>query len=397
MVTWLDEQHRRDRNEITKLQQRIEAQNNEIQEQARRIKELEGRLASTQSQYNRINQLEEAIANLRQELVLKIDAQAEETARIQRESEGARMTDRETLTRNLLELRREIARIRPLEEEMAVRKAEDARLSEVVISLRQEIAALNKDIDDRTRSLPYLVEQRNNDNKRISQLQQENVELFKRVEEAASKIPLLEQKQLRIEGLANALPGMVTEMRENQEQFIEALKLADADRQRQMREWQEEFAEQQVVIQQMRERLQEFSATNEETKRVLAGIQQLQERLERDQRQVAELQRLAEDRQKRELENFVEDNEKRWKKQLLQWNFQWEQQAKINLSHKDQFAALEARLAAQRELIDLVWHTVEALSDAQLAAGQNWLQQLQQYAEQREQVLKKTDEQQQLA
>ena len=39
MVNWLDEEHRRDRAEIARLQQRIEAQSSDIIEQARRIQE----------------------------------------------------------------------------------------------------------------------------------------------------------------------------------------------------------------------------------------------------------------------------------------------------------------------------------------------------------------------
>ena len=50
MVTWLDEEHRRDRGEVAKLQQRIESQATEVVEQARRIQELESQLASTQAQ-----------------------------------------------------------------------------------------------------------------------------------------------------------------------------------------------------------------------------------------------------------------------------------------------------------------------------------------------------------
>jgi hypothetical protein len=42
MVTWLDEEHRRDRAEIARLQQRLEAQSGDVIEQARRIQELEG-------------------------------------------------------------------------------------------------------------------------------------------------------------------------------------------------------------------------------------------------------------------------------------------------------------------------------------------------------------------
>ena len=58
MVTWLDEEHRRDRAEIARLQQRIEAQSADIIEQARRIQDLEGRLANTQGQLTRFNQMD---------------------------------------------------------------------------------------------------------------------------------------------------------------------------------------------------------------------------------------------------------------------------------------------------------------------------------------------------
>ena len=41
MLTWLDEERRRDKGELAKLQQRVESQAAEITEQARRIQELE--------------------------------------------------------------------------------------------------------------------------------------------------------------------------------------------------------------------------------------------------------------------------------------------------------------------------------------------------------------------
>ena len=49
MVTWLDEERRRDKTELAKLQQRVESLAAEIAEQARRIQKLEGRLARTQA------------------------------------------------------------------------------------------------------------------------------------------------------------------------------------------------------------------------------------------------------------------------------------------------------------------------------------------------------------
>ena len=182
MVTWLDEQHRRDRTEITRLQQRIEAQTNETQEQSRRIQELESRLTGTQTQLGRFDQIEQALQNLKSEVTIMVNSQSEEAAKTQREVERSRMTDRESFSRSISEIRKELPRFRVIEEDMAVRKAEDQRMSEMLINLRQELSAIDKDIDERTRGLPYLVEQRDHNNKRIAQLQQKHVELFKRVE-----------------------------------------------------------------------------------------------------------------------------------------------------------------------------------------------------------------------
>ena len=49
MVTWLDEERRRDKTDLAKLQQRVESLAAEVAEQARRIQELEQKLARTQA------------------------------------------------------------------------------------------------------------------------------------------------------------------------------------------------------------------------------------------------------------------------------------------------------------------------------------------------------------
>ena len=68
MVNWLDEEHRRDRAEIARLQQRIESQSADNIEMARRIQELEGRLAQTQAGLSRFAQCETAHNNAKVEL-----------------------------------------------------------------------------------------------------------------------------------------------------------------------------------------------------------------------------------------------------------------------------------------------------------------------------------------
>ena len=103
------------------------------------------------------------------------------------------MSDREMLSREVSEVRRELPRIARLEESIQVRVVEDERLSELIMGVRNQIGGLAKEIEERTRQIPFLVEQRTSDTKRIAQLQQETVELFKRTEATAGRIPLLDE------------------------------------------------------------------------------------------------------------------------------------------------------------------------------------------------------------
>ncbi len=392
MVTWLDEQHRRDREELTKLQQRVEAQTNTLQEQARRIKTLESQLSSAKMQLGRFEQIDEALQNMRNELTIMVNAQTEEIAKTRRELEQSRMTDRQANSRAIAELRKELGRIRLLEEEQKVRKAEVQRLSELTIALRHDFTNLNKDIDERTRNLPYLVEQRNHDNRRIAQLQQENIELFKRLEAAVNKLQLLEYKLQKIEGLVAPLSETIEDVKRTQAQFIESLKLADADRQRQMAEWQDTLETQFALIEDQRKRFNEMMALKDEIRRVLSELDKFREGMQREQEQVAALQRLAEARMQKDMESFQADNEKRWKKQLLDWQYRWDQQAQMNAAINDRFPIIQNKLDLFDELLQMMWAVLDEQSRANLTASQKWLSQIQSIAEQRERIYKKHKE-----
>lgn len=388
MVTWLDEQHRRDRTEVAKLQQRIDAQINESQDQARRIQQLEAQLTTANMKLGQFSQIEQALQNLKNEVALMLDAQKEENAKSRRDFERSRMTDREGHTREIAEIRKELTHLRDIDEALAMRKAEDQRLGEISLTLRQEVTELSKALNQRTRNLSYLLEQRDYDNKRLAQVQQESIDLFQRMEEITSKLQMLEQKQQRIASQVKAIVPRVEGMERGQVQFIESLKLADADRQRQMKEWRDVFAANEQAMKAQQQQMSEFGLTYEQTRQAIASLEQFREQMQSEQKQVAELQRLGEERQRKAMENLTTENEKRWQKQLLEWKFQWNQQEKWNVQLKSLLPHIEQQINMQQELLNMLWQTFQGQSEAQLSAGQNWLQTLQEIAARRDKLVK---------
>lgn len=373
MVTWLDDEHRRDRGEIGKLQQRIESQATEIVEQARRIQELEGQLASTQAQLVRFNQVDQALQQLKNEMVLMLQRQDEQRLQDQREAERVRAAEREAIARSLSEIRRELPRFSRIEEELVQRKAEDQRLSEIVLAVRQQVNSVNKDIDERTRSIPFLSEQRTQDNKRIAQLQQETVELFKRTESVSGKLPVLEASIQRVERAVSSVQPIPGQLREEVAAFVEGQKLKDVERERQLVTWREEFEQQRELIAKQQQRLQEFDSHINNSGRILQGLQGFEDSIRREQHQVAELQRLAEERQRKVIDDFMAEDEKRWKKQTLEWDHRWSEQDKVNRDLAVHFPPIRKEIDNLKNLIRQLWRLQETYGAHRLQEAQRWL------------------------
>jgi len=374
MVNWLDEEHRRDRAEIARLQQRIEAQSADIIEQARRIQELEARLAATQGHLGRFNQIEQSITNAKGELAALVERAEEVRSQTQRELERSRLSDREVLSREISEVRRELPRISRVEEAISLREVEDQRLSELIMGVRNQIGGLAKEIEERTRQIPFLAEQRTSDTKRIAQLQQETVELFKRTEAIAGRLPLFEEGIRKNHAEYEKLPPMVEALRNRQVEFMEKTRAMVVDREQVLTRWQETIEEQKTIVAQAYERVQSFAQQIDVSRRAVNEMQEFKDMILREQAQVQELQRLAEERIRREMDEFREDFEKKRRKAELRQEHLWSEQDKYNREIVERFPPIHHELKVLEALVQDVWKLQETYGNYFVGVAQAWLE-----------------------
>jgi chromosome segregation ATPase len=383
MTTWLDEEHRRDKAELIRLQQRLESQEAEQQDQARLIKELETRLMGMQAQLLKYAQLEKALQQLKEEVV-QMFAQADERRQQEgREAERVRSIERDNVSRALNEVRRDLQRLPRMDEEMGLRKAEQRRLSDSLTTMQQSLVTLSQDVENKMRSLSFLEEGRNQDTKRIARLQQESLEALKRVEQNSSRLQMVEDVIQRQERDVTELKELVSQLRTSQREFTEKQLLEFEHLKREMAEWVETLETYVKKMEEFNARMQEFGEAFREDRQVVESIERFQEAIRREQTQVAELQRLAEERQKRQLEQWGEENEKRWRKELLRWDHQWGEQTKRNSQIASQFNETEARLAQHQVDIDAAWKFLQAQITYQTQESRRWLGEMNRLLEER--------------
>ena len=372
MTTWLDEEHRRSKAELIQLQQMVSNEGNELQDQARTLKDLEGRVAGMQTHLLKASHLQAAMQQLREEVVHLL-AQADDRRQQEaREAERLRAIERDNISRALNEIRRDLQRLPRVEEEVNLRKAEQQRVGESVLVIQQNLNALTQEVENKLRSIPFLEDGRQQDAKRIAQLQQESLEALKRIEQQGSRLQMLEDAVQRQERDSGEVKELVSQLRTSQRESIEKQLLETEHFKRQMAEWDERVVFFDKKFTDFAARMEQFSSSFREDRQVVESVERFQEGIKREQAQVTELQRLAEERQRRQLEEWLEENEKRWRKELLRWEHQWGEQAKRNGQITETFGDVQGRLIQHRVEIDAAWKFLESQVNYQIQETRRW-------------------------
>jgi hypothetical protein len=372
-VSWLDEQRRRDRTELVALQQRVEAQNAQIMELGKKLQEAEGRLAGMAAQLTRFTLVDQAMAQLKEEVVLMLKREEEQRQLAEREASHVRRTEREAIMKALNDLRLEVQALTKLRDEMELRKAEDKRLNDVLLELRQNLIDIARQGEEWSKRLSYLEEQRRLDSKRLAQLEQESAELVKAMEQLRGQMELTNGVLSRLEGRVNTLWTARDDLKAEYGRLQESLLLGEEERKRQLTKYAEAFEAFGRQMEDFTRQFVQFREVFDESRRVLAQFQQLEERLKRDQAQVAELQRLAEERMQKAYEEFVAEDERRWRKHEMAWDQRWNEQERTNAQFKERFVPLEEQVKKLIAQVVELWDVQQAFARHQSAEVERWI------------------------
>jgi len=371
-VSWLDEERRRDKDEIARLQSMLDAQAEALRDQARHIQELEGRLASVQSQLTTLSVLERSLQQFKDEIVLLVDRQEEQRQGEARDAARVRLIEQDKQAKQFSEIRKDLERLPRLEEELNLRRAEDQRLGGEVLDLRHKYEELDQTLETRLRNVTYLEEQRTRDARRTAQLEEETTDILKRVEAQGSRVQILEEVARRNEHRLGEMDASEAERARQRREFTESVQRAENARERQMFEWRETMESLQQRMDKAAEQMRRHHEQYMESKRMLEDLLKLEERLNRGYAEAAELQRLAEARQRTKLEESQAENEKRWKKQTLLWEQQWRDHDRRNDQQLSLISTLEELTRLHTMDLATLWNIEEAHAHHWASQAQEW-------------------------
>jgi chromosome segregation ATPase len=346
------------------LQEENEHQAEQLQEQARQIQHLEDRLVAWEYKVNKFSQSDERINQLKKELLEFITDRRQPGA-----IDSVLATQVENQTKILSTLTRDIEKTERYGEQIAMARTDFERLNKDVNLLETQLNKLQRQINDQSLSASYLEEQRRADARRLTELQGELPNLQKKVEaNLLAKIYTIEQQIPQFAQYQMALEKTKEEARQHQEK----INFQVAQQERQLKSWIEQSENYEQRMHRYIAELEKYAEQYQESRRALEAIHDFQERLQREQHQTSELQRLTEERQQAMFEKWKTDYEQRWQQQDSLWKPSVSEVQRILQGVQKQLDEIHKFSRATEEQLDVTLKIIEEDVYNRAMVAQNW-------------------------
>ncbi|HLE29028.1 MAG TPA: hypothetical protein VI793_12970 [Anaerolineales bacterium] len=350
---WLDDERRKDKQEMAALHERVTGLAAENASLQRKVQQLESDLATSTATLQRLAKIDDILDGYRKEMARQVEELEQRRSDAAREDERLRKVEREGINKSLAELRKGIENIARLEREAQARKDEENRLSRLVAELQNKVSEFNRYLDERLRSIAVVEEGRRQDAKRITELQTELIDLRKRLDENRGKLDVVEDVARRVDARLGELFIAETERRNMQTQWLDAQAIVQAERDRAWNDMQIKVDSAVKSIEEYARKVDQYAETNRDLKRSADEFKQMTEFMERRITEAAEIQRLAGERFRQDWAAFLADDQKRWTTHMLLRDEQWREHDRLNIKQLERLEALEEQAG---ELLDAVRH-----------------------------------------
>lgn len=368
-LDWLDEEHRKGKDTTDALTQRASGLEGDLKAANKRIKELTNQMSRLSTAAARIEQYDTALTQQRTDIVNYIDDLDRKRQDQQPEIDKRYQIQFDGINKSVSDLRKLKEPIADIKRELKACAVEETRLSKLSTDWELRMQAMVKTVEDVQRAQKATEEPRRQDAKRLADLQGELSAARKRLDESREKNDLFTDSIRRIETRLNEILANEAERRQTQANFIETQALAQVERERTWKEWEERLNAIRKQSETLDRNQQDWEVAQRSIRRTQETYEEIVQKFERRINEITEIQRLSEDRFRQEWVTFKADDQKRWTSFTLSQDE----------THKDTRGGLvkiEERLTALEDLTQTQQDVLQQTKDANEQLFQGMLAQL---------------------
>ncbi len=363
MIDWLDEERRRDKATIARLEERLEQQLEYVESLVRKLGSLENEQSSLRAQFLPAGRDVDILELLRGEMQQSIEAIESRRVTAEREADRRAELMRDTVSRPIRELDDRIGKLEKSVEELPAARVERDRMVTTLTALQQRLEDIAKKFEEPERRLTFLEEQRRQDSRRLSEAQSEMPDMQRQIDAMRPKMDLVEELALRNEKRIIDMQNMERDRREQMQQFVDQQVLQLQQRDQKIEEVMRDVGRYDEEMERNMERFESWSEAYRQMKKIVDDFERMGDRLERRINEVAEMQRFAEERFRQEWNAWNAEDQKRWKTFTLTNDETWRQHDKDFDLMRGKIVELSGYFPPISDSLDRLWKLMRAQAD----------------------------------
>lgn len=372
-VQWMDDERRKDKDTIAKLETRILSLEGSLSGATQQVKDLSSEITRLTTIVTRMDQYDTNLTQQRLETKKLLEEVDKDTRKREEETEKMRRVELRNLDATIFELRKELEILPKLEKGIQSRAEEENRLGRAIDELRSKIETMRRSEDEYTRTYRLLEDGRRQDSKRLTDLQGEVAATRKRVDDQRGQVDLVNTSLKKVETRLNELLSVETERRDAQVAFLDKQNMVQVERDRIWKDWDTRFSTIEKQAGDVEAQLAKLELTHREARRSQQSLEELTQRVERRISEMTEIQRLSEDRFRQEWVTFKADDQKRWTNYTLTQEEQRNEVIRQSERLIERITHLEDGLQEEQDLLQQMIEQSEKRLQGLLALSHEWV------------------------
>jgi hypothetical protein len=339
-IDWLDDERRKDKTNLSKLEERLAGIIAASESHGKQLQELGAQLAKVGARVQ-MQKVDELLAKNREETGRALEAMEKRRLELEEQAAKSRVLEKDRVERTIGEFKKQIETLADMREMMEARKAEQARQANLLQEMRKTLDAIQKRDEERTRIVAAIEESRRQDIRRMADIQGEQQAIRQKSGENDSRLDAVEAAALRLEAKLRELTALELERRNAMAIWQEQQTAAGTERERQWKNWDKQSADSIARMNEFLGQLDSYRELERSMGQALGESRSLAERSEQKQKEMAEIQRIQEDRLRQDWNTFLADDQKRWTAENLTWEDEWRERDRKFTKSTERLARLE--------------------------------------------------------
>jgi chromosome segregation ATPase len=372
-LEWINDERRKDKDIISKQEERITAMEGSILAASQQIKDLNSEIVRLTAVVGRMDDFDSALLQQRLEINQQVEEQDKQTKKREEEMEKVRRVEMRSVDTSIAETRKGLDAFSGINRSLQARVDEDARLSQLIDELRVKVQDLQRSEEEYTRTYRLIEDGRRQDSKRLVDLQGEVAALRKRNDEQRGQLEVVSSNLRKAEGRLTEALAQDAEHQDAQDAFIEKQAMQQVEFDRTWKEWQAQIEKIDRQSSDVEQQFQSLDSTHNDVKRVKGAIEELQARIERRINEITEVQRLADERFRQEWVTFKADDQKRWTNYTLTQEEQRNELSRNLEQMGDQLVDIKLGQQESQDLIQQMNEETEKRLQSLLSLTHDWV------------------------